>query len=150
MYCMQPQYIVGLTDGEGCFTINIRAWKKNKSGYSVSAAFHIELVESAKIAVEGVQKTLDCGTIVPKIQRKQPHYQPQVDYHVTNLQDITGKVIPFFNENKLLIKQQDFELWKKAIALIIAKVHLTREGVNQIDKIRRQMNFRPHKTWKYP
>ena len=145
---IRPDYICGITDGEGCFTINIREWKKNRTGFSVSLCFCISLVKKDKYALEVVKNALDCGTIVHKSNR-QGRVQSEVQFHVTNMKDINEKVIPFFNTHPLIIKAPMFKLWKIAAKLINLKRHLNKEGLFEIAVIRDKMNKKKVKKYTY-
>ena len=55
--------------------------------------------------------------------------------------DIYDKIIPFFNENKILgIKSEDYLNWCKVAELVKEKKHLTKDGLDQIIKIKENMN----------
>jgi hypothetical protein len=42
---LDPNYVTGFTDGEGCFYIGISPEKRNNSGYRVKLSFQIGLHE---------------------------------------------------------------------------------------------------------
>jgi hypothetical protein len=61
---------------------------------------------------------------------------------VTNLKDITDKVIPFFDKYSVKgVKSSDYEDFKKVAVLIVKKDHLTEKGIDQIKLIKSNMNF---------
>lgn len=63
------------------------------------------------------------------------------DYIVSGLSALAEKIIPFFSQYKIRgIKELDYLCWCEAINLIIAKKHLTPEGLDQIRQIRANMN----------
>ena len=63
------------------------------------------------------------------------------DFLCSKLDDIVGKIIPFFNEYSIIgSKLQDFEDWKKVAYLITSKAHFTGEGLDDIRRIRAGMN----------
>jgi len=64
-----------------------------------------------------------------------------VDFIVTKFGDLTDKVIPFFKKYSAIgEKSEDFVDWCKAAELIKNKSHLTKEGLEQIKKIKTGMN----------
>ena len=63
------------------------------------------------------------------------------DFKVLIFKDITNKIIPFFQKYPILgIKALDFADWCKVAELMQNKVHLTKEGIDEIKKIKSRMN----------
>ena len=61
---------------------------------------------------------------------------------VTKLEDITCKVIPFFDKAPIKgVKTLDYEEFKKVAVLLTKKHHLTEKGINEIKLIKSNMNF---------
>lgn len=78
----------------------------------------------------------DCGRIELSLARS------EVYFVVTKLQDITDKVIPFFDKSPIKgVKASDYEDFKKVAMLITQKDHLTEKGINKIKLIKSNMNF---------
>lgn len=62
-------------------------------------------------------------------------------YVVQKLSDLTEKIIPFFEKHSLLgIKVKDFEDFKRVANLMKSNAHLTPSGLEEIRKIRLNMN----------
>jgi hypothetical protein len=77
--------------------------------------------------------TLNCGRYIPKTGYG--------EFIVEKFIDVFDKVIPIFEEFKLHgIKSRNYEDFKKVALLMKNKVHLTREGLDQIKKIKGGMN----------
>ena len=49
-------------------------------------------------------------------------------------------LVNFFEKYKLIVKQKDFQLFKKVVNLILQKKHLTKKGFNEILEIAFKMN----------
>ena len=63
------------------------------------------------------------------------------DFIVEKFSDIIEKVIPFFEKHPIHgIKKENFHDFKKVALLIKDKVHLTKEGLEQIQNIKSGMN----------
>jgi hypothetical protein len=88
----------------------------------------------------------DCGKV-----RKRPD-QLAVDYIVTKIEDLTDKVIPFFEKYPIIgVKALDFEDFCKAAKLMKTKAHLTASGLEQTRKLKVGMNTgRKMSTWARP
>jgi hypothetical protein len=139
---LSPWYIVGFTDGEGCFAILINKHKTKKIKKDANLCFEIELRADDRSVLELIQKRLDCGRIV-ELNYERYGWKPHVKYVVRKQSDILYKVIPFFKQFPLKgKKEKDFILFCKAAEIFRKKKHLTLEGINQLGKIREFMNDR--------
>lgn len=139
---LSPWYIVGFTDGEGCFAILITKHKTKKTGRDANLCFEIELRADDKPVLELIQKRLDCGRIV-ELNYERYGWKPHVKFVVRKQSDIFYKVIPFFKKFPLKgKKRKDFELFCQAAEIFREKDHLTEEGINRLLKIREFMNNR--------
>ena len=136
-------YIVGLTDGEGCFYVNKSNLKTYTSGVRIQLHFHLKLRECDKEILEKIKDTLECGGVYfQKEQRK--NHTPCYRYTVASQQDIFEKIIPFFQKNPLqtVSKQKSFVAFCKIAELIKMKKHLTQEGIEEIVSLKQSMNNR--------
>lgn len=132
---LNPNYIVGFVDGEGCFSITIN--KNDGRLPEVRLVFEIELREDDKPILREIQKTLDCGNIYRLEYERYAKWRPHVKYKVGNFQDISQKIIPFFKKYPLKAKKRlQFEKFCQVAELIANKAHLTLEGVKRIRNIR--------------
>ncbi len=139
---LSPWYIVGFTDGEGCFAILITKHKSKKIGRDANLCFEIELRADDKPVLELIQKRLDCGRIV-ELNYERYGWKQHVKFVVRKQSDIFYKVIPFFKKFPLIGKKgKDFGLFCQAAEIFKRKDHLTDEGINQLLKIREFMNNR--------
>jgi len=150
---LNPYYLVGLVDGEGCFSITFNNHKSNRL-LEVRLIFEIELREDDKEILERVRKTLGCGNIYYLDYEKYKKWRPHYKYKVSNLKDLTLKVIPFFQKYPLQAKKKyDFALFCKVAGLMLRKYHLTTEGIEKIkllkeDFIRDSLDAgNPHVQW---
>jgi hypothetical protein len=126
-------YIAGFTDGEGSFNVSFRKRKDYKLPWKVSACFNISQKEESILRC--IRNHLGCGTI-----RSRPD---GVWYYEANtLEEITKKVIPFFQRFPFLSKkkQRDFAIFQSIVALLSSKAHLSEEGIRKILLLRREMN----------
>ena len=67
--------------------------------------------------------------------------EESVSLQFTKISDIVNKIIPFFEEYKIVgIKSLDFSDFHKVANIVNTKQHLTKEGFNRILKIKSSMN----------
>lgn len=132
---LNPHYIVGFVDGEGCFSITI-----NKNGDrlpEVCLIFEIELREDDEPILREIQAMLDCGNIYLLEYERYAKWRPHVKLKVCNFTDISTKIIPFFQRYPLQAKKRfEFEKFCQKAELIKTKHHLTPAGIVQIRTLR--------------
>lgn len=134
-------YIVGLTDGEGCFYVNISQSNSYKAGYVVHLHFHIKMQEKDKPLLEKVKNTLNCGAVYFQKEARANHCQCY-RYTVSSYKDILETIIPFFQKYPLqsISKQENFKLFCKIAKFVKRGEHLSKEGVEKIRIIKSNMN----------
>ncbi len=128
---LNPHYIVGFVDGEGCFCISL-----NKNGNrlpEVRLIFEIELREDDEPILREIQASLGCGRIYRLEYERYAKWRPHVKLKVSNFTDISHKVIPFFQRYPPQAKKRlDFEKFCQAAEMIKTKQHLTLDGIERI------------------
>ena len=63
------------------------------------------------------------------------------DYQCGKFLDNYEKIIPFFQRHKVIgEKAHDFQDWRRVAELVKNKAHLTSQGLDEIIKIKSQMN----------
>jgi hypothetical protein len=132
---LNPHYVVGFVDGEGCFSITI-----NQNGNrlpEVRLIFEIELREDDLPILEKIQETLGCGRIYRLEYARYAKWRPHVKLKVSNFKDISEKVIPFFIKYPLQAKKSEsFDKFCQVAEIIKHKEHLTKQGVERIRNLR--------------
>lgn len=139
---ISPWYIVGFTEGEGCFAINISKHKTKKTGRDANLCFEIELRGDEKPILKIIQQRLNCGQIV-ELKYERYGWKPHVKFTVRKQSDLFYKVIPFFKQFPLQgKKKKDFDLFCQAAEIFKIRGHLSEEGIKKLEKIREFMNDR--------
>ena len=135
------EYIVGLTDGEGCFYVNV--WKSNayRAGFAVQMHFHIKMQEKDRNLLEKVKNTIGCGAVYFQKEQRANHCQCY-RYTVSAKRDILNTVIPFFKIYPLqsASKQANFKLFCQIAHLVNQDVHKTEKGIEKIRLLKSRMN----------
>jgi len=106
-------WIVGFTDGEGCFCISINRNKTTKLGWQVMPEFVLTQGEKSLFSLKIVKQYFQCGRIF--INRRYDNHKDNLfRYCVRSLKDLETKIIPFFRENPLKTdKRLSFQLFSK-------------------------------------
>ena len=137
---LNPYWLVGFTDGEGCFSISIFKNKTLKSGYQIFPEFVLTQGAKSLETLEKVKDFFKCGKIYEN-KRYDNHRESLYKYCVRNKTDLITKICPFFNQYTLqTAKRNDFELFKQGLEIIKSGEHLTNKGFMRIQGIASEMN----------
>lgn len=139
---LNPYYVSGLVEGEGCFCVPITKHKTKKLRLDPRLIFEIEMIIDDKPLLESLQETLGCGRIYI-LDYERYGWRPHVKFAVKNHNDIVKKIISFFKRYPLQgKKKKDFNLFCQAAEVFKDKRHLTEEGLAKLQLIQSQMNLR--------
>ena len=131
-------YLAGFTDGEGSFNVSFRKSFRKRKDYKIpwkiSLSFNISQKDPVILSL--FKKHLKCGSMRERKNDGVWYYE------VTNFNAIQNNVIPFFRRFGFLSakKKRDFSKFQQIAKLIETKDHLTIEGIQEILKIRKDMN----------
>jgi hypothetical protein len=131
---LNPWFITGFTDAEGCFSIGIRPDAKLKTKWRVLPVFIIKLHKKDLIILEDIKKTLQVG----KIRKSGENC---VQYVVESFKELVVIVNHFDNYPLVTAKVSDFLLFKQCFELIKNGEHLTVEGLLKIVSLKSSLNW---------
>jgi hypothetical protein len=136
-------YIVGITDGEGCFYVNLSQSQAYKSGWRVQMHFHLKLQEADEELLWKIRNTLNCGNVYFQKEQRKNHTQCY-RYTVGAWRDIESTIIPFFTKHHLqtVSKRKSFDIFCEIANLVTQEKHLTMEGIEEIRLLKQKMNKR--------
>jgi len=131
---LDPFFLSGFIDAEGCFSIGISKHKTCKTGYNVAAVFAIHLHYKDLALLKEIQAFLGVGNIYIN--------KNTVRYSVNSHKEILNVIIPFFDRYPFLSKKGvDFKLFKEIVYMLNNKEHLTLEGLKKILSLRASLNL---------
>lgn len=131
---LDPYYITGFADGEGCFSISIYKDSRMLTGWQVKPVFKISLHKRDRALLESIQKSLGVGKIYK-------HGIDSLDYRVSSLKNIRV-VINHLDRYPLITKKlADYILFKQAVDMVQQKQHLTIEGILKLVSIKASLNW---------
>ena len=134
---LNPHYVTGFVDGEGCFSISVGRVRFRVP--EVRLIFEIELREDDEPILQEIQKTLGCGYIYRLEYDRYKKWRPHVKFKVSSFKDIRGKIIPFFKKYPPQAKKKkQFELFCQVAEMIDNEEHKTLEGIDKIYLLREQ------------
>ena len=139
-----PDYILGLIDGEGSFTVYVRNPNENKEvkrRVKVEPRFYVKLIERDKSILFELKKFFGCGNVYFQGDNR-PNHQNCYRYEVANRTDLSETIIPFFKKHhlKFTSKKRDFYLFCKIMKMIEKKKHLTPAGLQKMYEVKQQMH----------
>lgn len=134
---LSDDYFIGFVEGEGMFYIGIVPSSETTSGWQVIYFFKVSQNPSGRKVLKKLRDRLSCGYIKENSQADK--IDKSLAFVVRDLQSLQDKVIPFF-DNKLIIKKDAFEKFKRVLTFVKGKRHLSKKGIKQILDISYSMN----------
>lgn len=139
---LDPWYITGFVDGEGCFSISVFKNHTTKLGYQVFLEFVVTQGAKSLSVLEDIQQQFGCGNIYEN-RRSDNHRENLYRYCVRSVKDIKEKIVPFFKTYPLqTAKRYDFQTFCIALEMVEKKEHLTIDGFERICKLAATTNRR--------
>ena len=134
---LDPRWVVGFIDGEGCFSVSVHrnTMVRSTGGWQLQPSFHAYQHADHASVLEGLASFFGCGHIRPK--------GPNSDvltYSVHSRQELIDAVIPFFREERLVIKHRDFERFATIVEAMSRKEHLEPAGFESLVRLAYSMN----------
>jgi hypothetical protein len=134
---LDPRWVCGFVDGEGCFSIAIHRnpHVRRTRGWQVTAVFQVSQHERNREILERLVQTFGCGSV----RGKGPNSAVEV-FTVSSSKDLLERVIPFFERHGLEVKRSDFEMFASIVRAMRRKEHLQPDGFERVVRLAYQMN----------
>ncbi len=141
---LNSDYIVGLVDGEGSFTVyvsNPDIDKKVKRRVRAEPKFYVKLIEKDKDILYSLQKYFNCGNVYFQKDTR-PNHQHCYRYEVGNRADLIRTIIPFFENHTLQFpsKLNDFKIFCEIVKQMECGEHLTKNGLRKLYALKQKMH----------
>lgn len=122
---LDPNWISGFTDAEGCFSVIIS--KKSAFKWRVTVSFEINLHTKDIAILHLIRDYFGVGIVSSRFSRE------ICVYRVTSVSDLIRVIIPHFLAYPLLTqKSADFGLWSKVVYIMSAGDHLNPLGFSRV------------------
>jgi LAGLIDADG endonuclease len=136
---LDAQWIVGFTDGEGCFNIDIHLNPRTKWGIQIQPEFTVVQNEIDEQVLYGLKSYFECGSIT--VNRKD-HTGVRKMWRVKSIEHCHDKILVFFEKHKLRTKKQiEFERFAEIVRLMKQGYH-TESLNNFLEIIEKANNLR--------
>ena len=131
---LDPHWVVGFVDGEGCFHIGINPHAEMKAGHQVLPEFTVVQHERDAQVLHGLKAFFGCGVV-------RVNHGDRLAYRVRSLEHLRERIVPFFLSHPLKTKKNvDFLKFRDVLLLMERGEHLTPQGVEKIRSIAAVMN----------
>ena len=130
---LDPDWITGFVDGEGCFYVGINRIEKMSLGWQVLPEFRVTQHERDVVLLKRIRDFFDFGSV-------RPNHGDRMDYRVRGLDNL-NEVVGFFERHPLRSKKRsDFKAFVEIIEMMNDDLHLTKPGLDRIARLASVMN----------
>ncbi|MCG2719359.1 MAG: LAGLIDADG family homing endonuclease [Nanoarchaeota archaeon] len=140
---LTKDYILGLTDGEGSFTVYVRPPDKKHQAKSWRIEFHyyLKMREDELPLLKEIKKFFGCGSISFQKDKRQNH-RNCYRFEINDRVNLKNKIIPLFKKNspRSSNRKKDFQLFCRIFELVEKKAQRTSAGLKKIKEIKSRMH----------
>jgi len=128
---LNPNYVSGFTEGDGCFTVNI-----SSNTNQITAYYIIELHKREVPLLSSIQKFFGgVGSTNIALSRNTARFS------ISKKSDLINKVLPHFDAHKLEgNKLKNYLIFREIVLLLGSKAHLTQKGFDKIKLLKEGLN----------
>lgn len=145
---LSADYLVGLTDGEGCFYVNLRPKSDKRPSSTVELHFYLKLRIDHFDLLEKVKRSFGCGAVYIQTENR-PNHSECYRFEINSRRDIFGVLLPFFDKYPLQgPKQKQYLLFRQVAEIVRDNPRLTDKELSKIEKLKQKMNFGVRRVWK--
>jgi len=130
---IEPWFMTGFTDAEGCFSIKIQPNAKLKTKWRVRPVFSITLHIKDAFLLEAIKHTLGVGNISKSSKT--------VIFAVDSIKEIPVILNHFDNYPLLTQKLTDYLIFKKCFEIIKRNDHLSEKGLLELISLKSSLNL---------
>ena len=134
---LEPSWIVGFVDGEGCFSVSVHRSRMmhRHGGWQLQPSFHVYQHQDHRDVLDAMITTFGCG----RVRSKGPKNAVYA-YAVESLRDLETAIVPFFERHPLVVKRGDFVAFAQIVGSMRRREHLTRDGFERVVRLAYGMN----------
>ena len=133
---LDPWFVTGLTEGEGCFCMSLAIRAKLRTGLEVRPSFALSLNEKDLGLLEDLQAFFACGWI------RESKGDRTFKYEVRSIRDLSTVILPHFDCFPLRgYKARSCAGFSRVCRMVEQGDHLQRDGLREIVDVAYQMNL---------
>ena len=131
---LEPGWVTGFVDGEGCFHVSVNAHPEMKAGFQVLPELTVVQHERDAQVLHALKEFFGCGVV-----RK--NHGDRLAFRVRGHENLRDRIVPFFDEHPLQSQKRiDYLKFKEVVRRMERGDHLESEGLEQIRALAGQMN----------
>ena len=130
---LDPRWVSGFVDGEGCFHVSINKVPKMSIGWQVLPEFRIVQHERDEFVLEELQQFFKAGKVVT-------NHGARRELRIRKLDELRNVVLFFKQYHLKTQKKNNLEIFAEILDLMEHKKHLTVEGLTNIANLCWSMN----------
>lgn len=141
---LDPWYITGWFDGEGCFSVSVHPHPGSKNGWIIDPVVQTYQHKDSIHILNRIRDYFGCGHIRPKGKNSNV-----ITFSVESRRDIINKMLPHFIQYPLQTRKlEDFKIFKTIVEAMELKEHHDTSKFLELVELAFKMN--PHgKNRKY-
>jgi hypothetical protein len=133
---LDPWFVTGLTEGEGCFCVSFAVREKLRVGLEARPSFSLSLNRRDRALLEDLQAYFGCGWI------RESRGDRTFKYEARSISELVRVVVPHFEHFPLPgSKAKAFTGFARVCQMIGQGDHLRRGGMEEIVRIAYEMNL---------
>jgi hypothetical protein len=133
---LDPAYVTGLTEGEGCFCVSFALRSKLRTGIEVRPSFSLSLNEKDLPLLQDLQTFFGCGWI------RESRSDRTCKYEVRSIGDLLNQILPHFEGFPLRgNKARSFHSFSRVCRMIEQGDHCDRASLEEIVRVAYEMNL---------
>jgi LAGLIDADG endonuclease len=133
---LDPWFVSGLTEGEGCFCVSLALRSKLKTGLEVRPSFSLSLNEKDLELLRDLQAFFECGWI------RESKSDRTFKYEARAVRELLDRVVPHFERYPLCgSKARSFAAFANVCRMIEQGDHRRRDGLREIIELAYEMNL---------
>lgn len=126
---LSNDWIVGFTDGEGCFSFSLIKNDSLRFGYQIQGEFTVVQHKRDIQLLYELKTYFGCGSVAV-------NHGDRWHYRVKNLEHFLTIIIPFFETHKLkTVKRHQLPVFKEICLKLQAKEHISQTGFDEIKEL---------------
>ena len=131
---LEPGWVTGFVDGEGCFYVGINPHSDMTAGYQVLPEFTVVQHRRDVQVLHALKAFFGCGVV-------RTNHGDRMAYRVRSQEHLRKHILPFFLKHSLKTKKHvDFLKFRDVLLMLERGEHLRPEGIERIRAISAQMN----------
>ena len=131
---IDPHWLAGFVDGEGCFHVGISKHHEMRFGYQILPELTVVQHKRDIDLLHQIRSFMKCGVV-------RQNHDDRYCWRVRDLDNLATMIVPFFEKYNLCSKKRiEFIKFAKVVRMMAGKEHYTEEGFEKIRKIASSMN----------